>query len=50
MIRCGLAKDIDGVWKVEQLSVELKNIIQKYRNHFDGEKVVVAGAILVDSD
>lgn len=39
MIRCGLSKDVDGVWRIEQLFPALQNIIAKHRNHFDGEAV-----------
>ncbi len=39
MIRCGLAKDIDGHWRVSQLSKELQMILQKYPEHFAGTPV-----------
>ena len=45
MIRCGMALDTDGIWKESQLSVELKNIIAKYRNHFEGEPVVTEAVL-----
>ncbi len=39
MIRCGLSKDIDGHWRVSQLSKELQMIAQKYPEHFAGTTV-----------
>lgn len=39
MIRCGLSLDITGEWHVKQLSVELQQIVEKYKNHFMGEPV-----------
>ncbi len=39
MIRCGLAKDIDGHWCVSQLSKELQMIVQKYPENFAGTPV-----------
>ncbi len=35
MIRCGLAKDIDGTWRVSQLSKEIQMIVQN-PEHFAG--------------
>lgn len=34
MIRSDLSKDIDGVWKKEQLSSNLQHIINKYLARF----------------
>ena len=34
MIRCGLSRDVTGKWHEKQLSVELQNIITKYRDEF----------------
>ncbi len=39
MIRCGLAKDIDGYSGVSQLSKELQMRVQKYPEHFTGTPV-----------
>ncbi len=39
MIRCGLAKDIDGHWRILQLSKELQMIVKKYPEHFAGTPV-----------
>ena len=40
MIMCGMAKDVDGVWKIDQLKPELISICLKYKNYFDGEEVL----------
>jgi hypothetical protein len=37
MMRCGLSTDQDGVWRCEQLFLELQEIILQYPNHFHGE-------------
>ncbi len=34
MIRCGLAEDRDGHWRVSQLSKELQMTVQNYPEHF----------------
>lgn len=39
MMKTGLSKGVNGLWEVSQLSDELKEIIAKYQNHFDGEPV-----------
>ena len=39
MIRCGLAKDITGSWSESQLFQHLQNIINDYREYFDGKPV-----------
>jgi hypothetical protein len=39
MMRCGLSTDQDGVWRCEQLFLELQEIIMQYPNHFHGEPV-----------
>ena len=36
MIRCGLSKDVDGVWKIQRLSRELQNIVHKHPAQFNG--------------
>ncbi|CAM6101108.1 unnamed protein product [Calypogeia fissa] len=36
MIRCGLALDVDGIWKVDQLTPQLKDIIKAYPQNFAG--------------
>lgn len=36
MIRCGLAKDLNGQWCTSQLFLHLQNIITKYQEKFDG--------------
>ena len=40
MIKCSMAKDVDGVWKIDQLKPELISICLTYNNHFDGEEVL----------
>ena len=39
MIRCGLAKDVSGVWHEKQLMPHLQEIIRKHRSHFNGSPV-----------
>lgn len=46
MIRCGLSLDVTGEWHVGQLTVELQEIVTKYRTHFDGEVVPPFGEVL----
>lgn len=36
MIRCGLAKQPNGLWEIKQLFPHLQNIIAKHRVYFDG--------------
>lgn len=36
MIRCGLALDVDGEWRTEQLSEELQKIVGAYPDEFNG--------------
>lgn len=43
MIRCGLALDTDGIWRVEQLFPHLQTIVNKYRANFDGDEVTLPG-------
>lgn len=38
MIRCGLSKNINGLWEIEQLSPKLQAIVAKYCDNFDGKK------------
>lgn len=39
MIRCGMALNLNGIWEERQLSPELQNIINKYRDNFNGTPV-----------
>ena len=39
MIRCGLSKNLNGLWEITQLFPKLQNIIKKYRSHFEGAPV-----------
>jgi hypothetical protein len=43
MIRCGLALDVTGKWRIQQLTPQLQTIIATHRNHFDGEVVPPPG-------
>jgi DDE superfamily endonuclease len=43
MIRCGLAKDVTGVWHEKQLSRELQLKINKHRKYFLGSPVPKPG-------
>jgi hypothetical protein len=43
MIRCGLAKDVTGVWHGKQLSRELQLIINKHRKYFLGSPIPKPG-------
>ena len=43
MIRCGLALDVTGEWRIQQLTPQLQTIIATHRNHFDGETVPPPG-------
>jgi hypothetical protein len=36
MIRCGLFLNVDGLWSEHQLNPQLQNVIQKYRENFEG--------------
>jgi len=36
MIKCGLSCDLDGVWRIEQLSHELQDICNAYPENFNG--------------
>ena len=36
MIRCGLAKDVHGIWRTGQLSQELRDIILRHPAQFSG--------------
>ena len=38
MIRCGLSKDWNGLWRVSQLFPHLQNIVKKHQEYFEGEK------------
>jgi len=37
MIMCGLVPDSDGLWKIEQLSSELKVIVLNNLTYFNGQ-------------
>ena len=39
MIRCGLAKNLNGIWEKTQLTPKLQKIIEDYPEHFSGEMV-----------
>lgn len=39
IIRCGLGLNFNGLWEEMQLSPELQKIVQKYRDHFNGDPV-----------
>jgi hypothetical protein len=39
MIRCGLSLDNFGIWHEEQLFLRLQALIEKHRNHFEGEPI-----------
>lgn len=43
MIRCGMALNLNGIWEERQLSPELQNIINKYRDNFNGTPVGCEG-------
>lgn len=36
MIMCGLACDADGIWRKEQLSSDLNEIVDKYPEQLNG--------------
>lgn len=36
MIRCGMAKQSNGLWEIQQLFPHLQNIVRTYRANFDG--------------
>jgi hypothetical protein len=37
MIRCGLARDVTGFWREQQLTPQLQTIINNHRSYFEGE-------------
>lgn len=39
MIRCGLALDVDEIWKIEQLFQEWQSIVVEHGAYFNGELV-----------
>jgi hypothetical protein len=39
MILCGMALDLCGKWRVEQLTTELQDIINKYPQYFSEDPV-----------
>ena len=39
MIRCGLAKSENGVWEEKQLFQNIQDIIERYRENFNGAQV-----------
>ena len=42
MIITGMALNTNGLWEERQFFPNLQNIINKYRNHFNGEEFVEA--------
>ena len=40
MVRTGMALNTSGLWEERQLFPKSQNIINKHRNHFNGEPVV----------
>jgi len=46
MIRCGMALDLNGQWRVSQLFPHFQNIIAKHKEYFEGKSV---NDIMVDS-
>ena len=45
MIQCGLALDINGTWRINQLSPYLQEIIATYQQYFDGQEVPLFGRL-----
>ena len=45
MIRCGLALDIDGTWRINQLFLHLQEIIARHEQYFDGQEVPLFGRL-----
>lgn len=39
MIRCGMAKKLNGIWEVQQLFPNLQEIVRRYRENFDVKMV-----------
>lgn len=39
MIRCGMARNLNGMWEEGQLFHHMHEIVQKYRVNFNGESV-----------
>ena len=39
MIRCGMALDVDGTWRINQLFPNLQEIIAKHLQYFQGQEV-----------
>ena len=37
MIRCGLAKNVDGIWSEKMLFQHLQDIVNEHREYFDGK-------------
>jgi hypothetical protein len=50
LIRCGLSLDVTGQRHGPQLSLELQQIVGKYRAHFDGEAVAPYRARLASEE
>lgn len=42
MIRCGMARNLNGIWEERQLFPHLQEIIKRYRSKFDGEEVTAS--------
>ena len=45
MIRCGLALDIDGTWRIDQLFPHVQEIITRHQQYFDGQEVPLFGRL-----
>lgn len=48
MIRCGLSKDVNGTWNVQQLSAPLQAICMKHALNFDGTLPENTGGIVAE--
>ena len=46
MIQCGLALDIDGTWRINQLFPHLQEIIAMHQQYFDGPKEPLFGRLV----
>ena len=41
MVRCGLSKNLNGVWEVKQLFPKLQELVKGHKSYFDGEPVMI---------
>lgn len=48
MIRCGLARNLNGLWEVEQMFPHLQQIVPKYEENFNF--VTVTDSIALDGE